>query len=133
MSPMLAEDNVRLLRQGIELLRSMDDATYTREVAACFGGWVGGHVRHCQVEILPGQYGYIPVASTDLQAIPRPEPTVLTLAAIEELVVCAQGLGITRKARHATTRKPRSLGPSTARRTSGSGRGNRSRPHGGGR
>lgn len=47
MSQMLAGDNVRLLQRVIDLLRSMDDGTYTRKVTACFGGWIGAHVRHC--------------------------------------------------------------------------------------
>jgi hypothetical protein len=41
-----------------------------------------GHVRHCQVELAPGQIGYIPVASTDLSTQPRPEPTALTHSAV---------------------------------------------------
>ena len=45
-----------------------------------------GHIRHCQVEIHSGRVDYVPLASTNLSTEPRPEPTVLTAAAIEELV-----------------------------------------------
>src|SRR5690349_3398267 len=51
-----------------------------------------GHVRHCQVEVLPGQIGFVPVRCTDLSTEPRPEPTILTPAAIEELVAAFQAI-----------------------------------------
>jgi hypothetical protein len=37
-----------------------------------------GHVRHCQVEVLPGRIGFVPVCCTNLSTEPRPEPTILT-------------------------------------------------------
>jgi hypothetical protein len=43
---------------------------------------VPGHVRQCHVELFPGVYGRIPVSSTNLSAVPRPEPTILTLPAL---------------------------------------------------
>ncbi len=66
-----------------------------------------GHVRHCQVEVLPGLIAYIPVASTDLSTEPRPEPTVLTVAAVEALLAAFQAVRSGRRGDHAADPKPR--------------------------
>lgn len=36
-----------ILRQGIDLLESLDDADYTRRVPQAFDSTIGGHYRHC--------------------------------------------------------------------------------------
>jgi uncharacterized damage-inducible protein DinB len=41
-----AQENIAVLRQGAELLRSIDDATYRQSVEVVFGGTLGGHYRH---------------------------------------------------------------------------------------
>ena len=76
---------------------------------------VPGHVRHCRVQIMPGIYGLIPVASTDLCATPRPEPTVLTLPALEEMVACVLALPVARRKCHATNRQSKRVGSSGQR------------------
>jgi hypothetical protein len=91
-----------------------------------------GHVRHCQVEVLPGRIGFVPVRCTDLSTEPRPEPTVLTPAAIEELVAAFQAIRAGRRCDHATRGQPTRLGSSPHRGTRRGGRSHRSRPHGGG-
>jgi len=63
--------------------------------------YLPGHVRHCQVEILAGQFGYIPVTSTDQSSTPRAEPTVLSVAAVEELVATFQAIPAARRGCHA--------------------------------
>jgi len=40
------EENIAILRQGIELLHSIDDATYRQPVDVVFGSTLGGHFRH---------------------------------------------------------------------------------------
>ena len=64
-----------------------------------------GHIRHCHVEIFPEQYGYVPVACTDLATEPRPEPTLLTVPALEELVATFQALRRARRHNHANHNK----------------------------
>lgn len=39
-------ENIAVLRQGTELLRTIDDATYRQPVEVVFGGTLGGHFRH---------------------------------------------------------------------------------------
>jgi hypothetical protein len=90
-----------------------------------------GHVRHCQVEVLPGLVAYIPVASTDLSTEPRPEPTVLTVAAVEALVAAFQAVSTGRRGNHAPGTKPASLGTPAQRRTRHRHRDDRQGPHGG--
>jgi hypothetical protein len=90
-------------------------------------------VRHCQVEILPGQYGYVPVASTSLDTDPRPEPTLLTRSALEELVAAFQAACGTRRAMHGTKRKSSGLGSAAGRRATSGRRGNHRHSHGGDR
>jgi hypothetical protein len=51
-----------------------------------------GRVRHGQVEVLPGRIGFGPVCCTDRSEEPRPEPTILTPSAIEELVAALQAI-----------------------------------------
>lgn len=41
------KETIAVLRQGEELLRSVDDATYRQPVEVVFGGTLGGHFRHC--------------------------------------------------------------------------------------
>lgn len=40
------KENIAVLRQGTELLRSIDDRTYRQPVEVVFGGTLGGHFRH---------------------------------------------------------------------------------------
>jgi hypothetical protein len=89
-----------------------------------------GHVRHCQVEVLPGLIAYIPVASTDLSAEPRPEPTVLTASVDGELVAAFQAVR-GRRHNHATRPKPACLDAPGPRRTNRRHRGDRQGSHGG--
>jgi hypothetical protein len=91
-----------------------------------------GNVRHAQVEIAPDQYGYVPVASTDLSTAPRAEPTVLTLPALQDLVVCFLALPKARRKKHATDRKSKCVGAPAAKRAGGRGQGSSSHSHGGG-
>ncbi|HKP10996.1 MAG TPA: hypothetical protein VJZ91_02760 [Blastocatellia bacterium] len=43
----LIEDNVSLLRQGIELIERVGDALYANARPPCMESGVGGHFRHC--------------------------------------------------------------------------------------
>jgi hypothetical protein len=90
-----------------------------------------GRARYCRVEVLPGQPGYILVASTNLSTEPRPEPTVLTLAAVEELVATFLNWRNGRRSNHATRTQPASLDAPGGRRTQRRHRGDRPGPHGG--
>src|SRR5512135_1767197 len=89
-----------------------------------------GHVRHCQVEVFPGRIAYIPVACTDLSTEPRPEPTVLTVPAVEALVAAFQAVRGRRgnQADHPKSSRLDSSAPERARRGH---RGDRQGPHGG--
>jgi len=89
-----------------------------------------GHVRHCQVEILPGQVAYIPVAATNLSTEPRPQPAVLTASAVEELVAAFQAVG-GRRHNHATRPKPACLDAPGPRRTNRRHHGDRQGSHAG--
>lgn len=42
----LGQKNAASLQQALDLLETLDDATYTRRVPECFDGWIGAHVRH---------------------------------------------------------------------------------------
>ncbi|HEY8239948.1 MAG TPA: hypothetical protein VIH35_00800 [Kiritimatiellia bacterium] len=42
-----ADDNIRLLEQGLELLRSLSDDAYVRSSHPEYTSGVGGHLRHC--------------------------------------------------------------------------------------
>ncbi len=42
----LVHDNVRCLRQGIDLLKSLPASEYIRKHPQCFGSTIGGHMRH---------------------------------------------------------------------------------------
>jgi len=75
-----------------------------------------GHVRQCQVEVQPGQYGYVPVASTDLSTEPTRERTLLTVSGIQDLVAIFQALPTVRRTNHATGHKSRRVESSTAKR-----------------
>jgi hypothetical protein len=90
-----------------------------------------GHVRHCQVEILPGQCGFIPVASTSLSTELRPEPTILTLISLENLVATFQGLLKSRRGADAAKRKTGRVGATVSERTDRRRRRHRSNSHGG--
>jgi hypothetical protein len=91
-----------------------------------------GHVRHCQVELAPGQFVYIPVTCTDLSNQPRPEPTVLTSSAVAELVAIFQAMPAARRKNHATNTQSRRVDPTARQRTRGRRRSHRASPHGGG-
>ena len=54
-----------------------------------------GHIRYCQVEILPDRYGYVPLSCTDLSTKPRPEPTLLTVTALSVFGLTAYFLSLT--------------------------------------
>jgi len=43
----LIESAVEILKQGEDLLQSLDDERYTRRLPAVFSSAVGGHYRHC--------------------------------------------------------------------------------------
>ena len=88
-----------------------------------------GYVRHCQVEILPGRIAYIPVASTNLSTEPRPEPTVLTGAALEELVAAFQAW-CGRRSNHAASPKSARLDTPDPERSRRGRRGDCPDPHG---
>jgi len=79
--------------------------------------YLPGHIRHCQVEILPGQFGHVPVSCTNLSTSPRPEPTLLTLAVIEELLAVFDAVGIARRRRHGSSTKPHGVGTPVPSRT----------------
>ena len=91
-----------------------------------------GNIRHAQVEIASGQYGYVPVTSTNLSTAPRPEPTVLTLPALQELVVSFWALPKPRRKKHAKDCQSKRVGSFTAKRAGGRGQRGSSHPHGGG-
>jgi len=42
-----AGENIRFIRQGIELIRRLDDESYTRSLGVSFRGGVGAQFRHC--------------------------------------------------------------------------------------
>ncbi|MEM9227124.1 MAG: hypothetical protein AAGA45_04070 [Verrucomicrobiota bacterium] len=42
----LAQDNIRCLQQGIDLLRRLTADSYASKEARCFGSTIGGHMRH---------------------------------------------------------------------------------------
>ena len=90
-----------------------------------------GHVRHCQVEVLPGLIAYIPVACTDLSAEPRPEPTVLTVAALEALLAAFEAVRSGRRSNHAADPKPAHPGTPAPRRARRGHRGDHQGPDGG--
>src|SRR5690242_12877496 len=90
-----------------------------------------GHVRHCQVEVLPDLIAYIPVASTDLSTEPRPEPTVLTVAAVEALLATFQAVRSGRRGDHAADPKPMRLGTPAPERARRGHRGDHQGPDGG--
>jgi len=91
-----------------------------------------GHIRHCQVEIAPGQFSYVPVSSTDRCTQPCLEPTVLTAAAIADLVALFQAMPAARRKNHAIDNQSRHLDPTARRRPRDRGCGHRAGPHGGG-
>ena len=91
-----------------------------------------GHVRHCQVEIFPDRFTYIPVRSTNLSQEPRPAPTLLTASAIAELAAIFQAEGLTRRPSHAKRKQSAGLGAAARQRTRRGRRSDRGRPHGGG-
>lgn len=75
-----------------------------------------GHVKHCQVEIRPGQYGYIPVSSTNLSTAPFRAETLLTAESVQDLVAMFQTLPGARRAKHATKGKSRGVGTAKRKR-----------------
>ncbi|MEM8550226.1 MAG: DinB family protein [Verrucomicrobiota bacterium] len=42
----LAQDNIRCLRQGMDLLRQLTADSYASKESRCFGSTIGGHMRH---------------------------------------------------------------------------------------
>ena len=94
--------------------------------------YLPGQARHAHVEILPGHFGYIPVACTHLSAEPRPAPTILTASAIAEVVAVFQAMHIARRATHAKHGQSQRLESSRRQRARRRRRGDRAHPHGGG-
>jgi hypothetical protein len=94
--------------------------------------YLPGHVRHCQVEIFPDQYAYIPVRSTNLSQEPRSQPTLLTATAIAELAAIFQAVKPVRRSSHAKRKQSPRLGATARQRTRRGCRSDRARPHGGG-
>jgi hypothetical protein len=90
-----------------------------------------GHVRHCQVEVLPDLIAYIPVACTDLSAEPRPEPTVLTVVAVEALLAAFQAVRSGRRGDHEADPKPARLDSPVPERARRGHRGGPQGPDGG--
>ncbi|MBC2594729.1 DinB family protein [Ruficoccus amylovorans] len=91
------QDNVRCLRQGMELLQSLPVPEYTRAESACFDASVGEHMRHlidhyaCFVRDLPaGRIDYDArsrdrVVETDpAQAVARLNTLIEALEALGE-------------------------------------------------
>ena len=72
--------------------------------------YLPGHIRHCQVELGPDQFAYIPVRSTNLSSEPRREPTVLTATAVAELVATFQAVATARRTTHANRNQSTGLG-----------------------
>ena len=94
--------------------------------------YLPGHVRHCQVELLPDQFSYVPVASTSLAAATAPLPTLLTVAAVEELVATFHAMRVAHRRCHATHSQSGDLDASDQPRARGRHRGRRAHSHGGG-
>ena len=97
--------------------------------------YLPGHVRHCQVEICPGQFAFIPVRSTNLSPEPHPEPAALTATAIAELVATFQAevAGTqTRRNNHAQRHQSAGVGGTDRQPTRCHHRSHRRRAHGGG-
>src|SRR5262249_32317571 len=82
--------------------------------------------------LFPDRFAYIPVASTDLSVISRPAGTVLTAAAIAELISDFQAMGLARRAKHASQCQRQRLGSTARQRTRRDRRGHLAQPHGGG-
>ena len=128
--------NTPLVTQECEGQVTVTDPTHPLfgRVLTLFGAArLPGHVRYCHVEVLPGQYGYVAVASTNLSTRLRPEPTVLTLRSLEELVATFQALPAARRRKNATARQPRGMGSAVAAAANRGNQGHRSHSHGGNR
>jgi hypothetical protein len=129
----LAQRNTPLVTEECEGHVTVNDPShplYGRTLKLSGLACLPGHIRHCQVEVLPGQIAYIPVASTDLSTEPRPEPTVLTLAALEELVASFQAVRRRRRNHEAHPKSPGLDTPGT-KRARRRRREDRPGPHGG--
>ena len=50
---LIREGMTGILRQGLELLKALDDDDYVRSVDAAFGSTIGGHYRHCLEHVEP--------------------------------------------------------------------------------
>jgi hypothetical protein len=94
--------------------------------------YLPGHIRHCQVELFPDQFAYIPVRSTNLSTEPRSAATVLTATAIAELVATFQAVAIARRTNHAKRKQSARMVATANQRTRRGRRGDRAHPHGGG-
>ena len=130
----LAQRNTPLVTQECEGQVTVTDPChplYGRTLTLSGIAVLPGRVRHCQVEILPGQIAYVPVACTNLSTEPRPQTTVLTAATVEELVAAFQAV-CGRRHNYATRPKPACLDAPGPRRTNRRHRGDRQGPHGGG-
>ena len=90
-------------------------------------------VRHCCLEVAPDRLRYVPLASTSLNCSPRPEPTILTLDAVAELLQACKTLRIPRRRKNALHRKQGRVGLSVPGRSRSCRRGDRPHSHGGGR
>ena len=90
-----------------------------------------GHVRHCQVEIFPGRFGYVPVASTNLGRNPPELRAVLSQAAIEQFVAIFQAVSLERRCDNVTKHSPAHVGTSAGDRPGSHHPRNHSDSHGG--
>jgi hypothetical protein len=68
-----------------------------------------GCARQCQVELQPGQYRYVPVASTNLSSELIAQPTLLTLDALQQLIATFQALPNVRRVKRAKRNKSQRL------------------------
>src|SRR5581483_7492482 len=83
--------------------------------------------RCCWVELLPQVSASIPLACTDLATEPRPQPTLLTLQAIEQLVAVFQATAVAGRASH--EKDPQSAALDAASRPGTQRTHRRGRPH----
>ncbi len=90
-----------------------------------------GHVRHCQVEIFPGRFGYVPVASTNLGGNPPELRAVLSQTAIEQFVATFQAVALERRCNDVTKHSSAHLGTSVGNRPDSRRQRNHSDSHGG--
>ena len=76
-----------------------------------------GNVRHCHVELYPGRYIYVPLASTDRKYFEPPAKSILTADAIVELLTLFQTVSAgAQEANHGADSQSRTVAKSAKRR-----------------